>query len=375
MAILDNTRSVPFFNYPKAFQPYEERFVDAFRDVMRRGAFIMQKDLTNFEQHLAEYLNVKHVIGVANATDALILGWRASGLLPGDEVIFPSHTMVASPASVVLAGGVPVPVDCQDYDGMMDPDAVEAAITSRTKAILPVQLNGRTCNMDRIQAIADKHGLFIGEDSAQGLGSKFKGKMAGTFGKFGVFSFYPAKILGCPGDGGAVITNDDSVAEQIHLMRDHGRGASGDVELWGVNSRLDNLQAAFLNIQFQDYSEIVRRRREIASLYHQHLGDHENVQLPPAPTETGDHFDTFQNFEIQADRRDELQVYLKENGIGTLRQWGGKAVHQFPKLGYDVKLPVTERYFERCIMLPLNMTLEDDDVAYVAGAIKRFYKS
>jgi dTDP-4-amino-4,6-dideoxygalactose transaminase len=150
------------------------------------------------------------------------MAWRAAGLKPGDEVIFPSHTMAASPASVAHAGGTPVPVEC-GADHLIDPDAIEAAITKRTVAIMPVQLNGRTADMDRIQRIADSHGLYILEDSAQALGSMFRGRMAGTFGRAGVYSFYPAKILGCFGDGGAVVTNDDAIAERVRLLRDHGR--------------------------------------------------------------------------------------------------------------------------------------------------------
>lgn len=373
MALAAHTRNVPFFNYPKAFGAYESQLVDIFRDVMGRGAFILQRDLVEFEQNLAQYLGVKHCIGLANATDALILAWRAVGLQPGDEVIFPSHTMVASPASVALCGGVPVPVDLRLEDGMIDPASIEAAVTSKTRAIMPVQLNGRTANMDAIQAIADRHGLMIVEDSAQGLGSQFKGKFAGTFGKAGVFSFYPAKILGCMGDGGALITNDDKIAETVHLLRDHGRGADGDVTMWGHNSRLDNLQAAILSLQFKDYAEIIRRRREIASRYQANLGDLPALNLPPAPVEGGDHFDTYQNYEIQADRRDDLKTFLREHGVGTLIQWGGKAVHQFEKLGLNAHLPNTEAFFKRCIMLPMNMTLEDEEVDYVSNCIREFY--
>ncbi len=374
MAFATEIRSVPFFNYPKAFGEYEEQLVAIFRDVLGRGAFIMQRDLADFEANLASYLGVKHAVGMANATDALMLAWRAAGLQPGDEVIFPSHTMVASPASVALVGGVPIPVDCRLEDGLIDPDAIRAAITPKTRAIMPVQLNGRTADMDAIQAICDEHGLMIVEDSAQGLGSQFKGRYAGTFGKAGVYSFYPAKILGCMGDGGALVTNDDAIANTARLLRDHGRNHDGDVTMWGHNSRLDNLQAAFLDLQFKDYAEIIRRRREIASIYQARLGDLEQMQLPPAPVEGGDHLDTYQNYEMQADRRDELKAHLREMGIGTLIQWGGKAVHQFEKLGYSgYRLPNTERYFERCIMLPMNMTLTDDEVNYVADHVRGFY--
>jgi len=205
---------VPFFNYSGAFKLLEREFQDIFLDVLDRGAFIQQRDLSDFESNLADYLDVKYAFGVGNATDGLTMIWKAIGLNEGDEVIFPSHTMVASPASVVHAGGTPVAVDCGE-DHLIDALAIERAITDRTRAIMPVQLNGRTADMDAIQSICTKYDLLLVEDAAQALGSKFKGKSAGTFGIAAAFSFYPAKLLGCLGDGGAVVTNDDQVAENI----------------------------------------------------------------------------------------------------------------------------------------------------------------
>jgi dTDP-4-amino-4,6-dideoxygalactose transaminase len=195
---------------------------------------------------LAQYVGAKYVLGMANATDALHLALRAAGIGSGDEVIFSSHTMVATPAAIHFAGATPVPVECGP-DHLIDSVAVEAAITLRTKAILPTQLNGRVADMDALQSIASKHGLAIFEDAAQALGAKYKGRSAGTFGEAACVSFYPAKTLGCLGDGGCLITNSDRIYEQVGLLRDHGRDASGDVVLWGLNSRLDNLQAAILN--------------------------------------------------------------------------------------------------------------------------------
>jgi dTDP-4-amino-4,6-dideoxygalactose transaminase len=284
-----DSRKVPFFDYQRAFTEREDEILDIVRGVLRRGAFIMQKDLTDFEAHLATYLGVKHVIGVANATDGLHFAWRASGLKAGDEVILCSHTMAATAAAIHFAGGIPVPVEVGP-DRCIDPAAAEKAITKRTVAICPTQLNGRTADMDALQSIADRHGLFILEDSAQALGSSFKGRKAGTFGTAGAFSFYPAKILGCPGDGGAVVTNDDGVADKVRLLRDHGRDAHGDVVEWGLNSRLDNLFAAILDWQFRDYPAIIGRRRAIASRYDAGLRDLPELGLPPAPDSHPDHF-------------------------------------------------------------------------------------
>jgi len=365
-------RSIPFFNYKAAFSADEEAFVAIFRDVMRRGAFIQQQDLATFEERLAKYLGVKFAIGVGNATDGLIMALRAAGIGAGDEVIFPSHTMVATAASVAHAGATPVPADC-GADHLMDPASVAAAVTPRSRAIMPVQLNGRTCDMDALGAIARQHGLLIIEDAAQGLGSSFKGKRAGSFGVAAAFSFYPAKILGCFGDGGAVVTDDAEVARQVLLLRDHGRDENGEVRRWGFNSRLDNLQAAILDHQFRNYQQIIDRRRAVAALYQSELGDVKQLTLPPAPGADAAHYDTYQNYEIEADQRDALRQRLKEQGVGTILQWGGKAVHQFKDLGLSRPLPRTERLFERCLMLPMNMTVTDDEVRYISGVIREFY--
>ena len=365
-------RSIPFFNYKGAFSAQESAYLAMLSDIIRRGAFIQQSDLADFEQHLADYLGVRHAIGVGNATDGLIMAFRAAGIGPGDEVIFPSHTMVASPASAAHAGATPVPVD-MGADHLIDPDAIEAAITSRTRAILPVHLNGRTCAMDRILEIARRHDLLIIEDTAQALGSRYKDRLAGTFGLAAAISFYPAKILGCFGDGGAVVTNDDAVARHVRLLRDHGRNEDGEVETWGLNSRLDNFQAAVLDFQFANYGDIIDHRRALATVYESELGSLSQLVLPPAPDADADHFDVFQNYELEADDRDGLRAFLKSEGIGTLIQWGGKAVHQFTKLGFTQRLPRTERFFERCLMLPMNMMVTEDDARYIADRVRHFY--
>ena len=365
-------REIPFFNYRGAFSADEESYVEILRDVIRRGAFIQQKDLAEFESRLAGYVGVRHALGVANATDGLVMALRAAGVGPGDEVIAPSHTMVATVASIAHVGATPVLVDCGD-DHLIDPAAVEAAVTPRTRCIMPVQLNGRTANMDAIEATARTHGLLVVEDAAQALGSSFRGRRAGSFGVAAAFSFYPAKILGCFGDGGAVVTNDDAVARTVLLLRDHGRNAEGDVETWGFNSRLDNLQAAVLDFQFRDYDKIVNRRRALAARYQARLGDVPELLLPPAPDSDPDHFDVFQNYEIEAERRDELREHLKASGVGTILQWGGKAVHQFERLGFRVSLPRTELLFERCLMLPMNMMVSDDDADYICDRVREFY--
>ena len=341
--------------------------------VMERGAFILQSDLVEFETALANFTGAQHALGVANGTDALIIGLRAAGMGAGDEVIVPSHTYVASAASIHFAGARPVLVEC-GADHLIDPESAESAITSRTRAIMPVHLNGRTCDMDSITTIADRHGLVIIEDAAQALGSKFRGRNAGTFGAAAEFSFYPAKILGCFGDGGGLTTNDADMARKMSLLRDHGRDDSGTVVTWGLNSRLDNLQAAVLNVKLRQLDSEIERRRQIARLYRQGLEPVEDIVLPPGPDNDTDHFDVYQNYEVESGRRDELRAQLEKDGIRTIIQWAGKPVHQFEGLGFsDVTLPFTDRLFTRCFLLPMNTSLTDDEVEYICDRIRRFY--
>ena len=240
-------RNVPFFNYPALFAERGDEYVDTLREVMARGAYIMQKDLIQFEEELADFLGAKHVIGVADGTVALTLSLKASGIGAGDEVIVSSHTFVATAAAVHHVGAIPVICDCLP-DSMMDPASAASMVSEKTRAIMPTQLNGRTSDMNAIGAIAKKHGLKIVEDSCQALGASFGGTKAGLFGLAGSYSFFPAKTLGCFGDGGAIVTNSDDAAAAIRQMRDHGRGADGKVRAFGHNGRLDNIQAAILRI-------------------------------------------------------------------------------------------------------------------------------
>lgn len=343
------------------------------RDAGRRGAFILQEDLRRFESHLAAYLGAGYALGVGNATDGLLMALRAAGIGPGDEVIFCSHTMVATAAAIHFAGAKPVPVECGP-DHLIDPAAVEAAITPRTRAILPTQLNGRTCDMDALGALAARHGLMIVEDAAQALGSRFRGQAAGTFGAAGAFSFFPAKTLGCLGDGGAVVTSDPEVYDRVLQLRDHGRRADGEIVSWGLNSRLDNLQAAILDQRLACYGETITRRRALAAIYQERLEGLEELTLPPAPHADADHFDVYQNYEIEAARRDQLRQWLAARGVGTALPWGGRAVHQWPKLGFTERLPFTEACFERVLLLPMNLSLTDSDVHYICDSIEDFYR-
>ena len=367
-------RSIPFFDYPRLYLDQREAFLSIFDNVGSRGAFIMQEDLKEFEKNLADYTSSLFALGVGNATDGLEIAWMSLGLESGDEVICCSHTMLATASAIKMAGGVPVPVDI-GADCLIDPDAIRDAITTRTVGIMPTQLNGRTCNMTSILEIAERYKLYIVEDAAQALGSRFKGKHAGTFGDASAISFFPAKVLGCFGDAGALLTQDKELYEKAYQLHDHGRNPDGEVISWGRNSRLDNLQAAVLDYLLTNYNSVIERRRQVARIYDQRLAELDELMLPNAPDKDDDHFDVFQNYELQALRRDELREFLKVNGVGTLVQWGGKGVHQWEKLGFNSVLPKTEEFFKKCIMLPMNIFVRDEDVNYICDLIHRFYRS
>jgi dTDP-4-amino-4,6-dideoxygalactose transaminase len=366
-------RNVPFFNYPFLFKSREEDFIKIFKDVGSRGAYILQKDLLDFETNLAKFAGTKYGLGLANGTDAIWLALMAAGIGKGDEVIFASHTYIATAAAIHFVGATPVPADCR-RDHMIDPDSVRKLITKKTRAILPTQLNGRCCDMDELGKIAEENNLVIIEDAAQGLGAKFKNNGIGTTDKGATISFYPAKNLGSFGDGGGFVTNDKEMYDQVLLLRDHGRNDDGIFVRWGFNSRLDNLQAAVLNYKLSYYEKEIERRREIAAYYQSRL-DIKELLLPPAPDANPDYFDVYQNYEIEAERRDELKIYLKENGIGTLIQWNGQPVHSITSLGFSgTGLPYTEAMFKKCLMIPMNTSLQQEDLEYVCDIILKFYR-
>ena len=367
-------RLIPYFDYRRDFFNEEEELIRIVREAGRRGAFILQDDLSQFESNLAEFTGARFAVGVGNATDGLFLTLRAAGIGAGDEVIFCTHTMVATAAAIHFTGALPVPVEC-GADHLIDPASVEAALTPRTRAILPTHLNGRTADMRALVRMARRHSLTIVEDAAQALGSRFCDQAAGTFGAGGAVSFYPAKVLGCLGDGGAVLTNDRNIFRRLSQLRNHGRDAEGLVASWGLNSRLDNIQAAILDRRLQRLPRAIDRRRTIAKLYRARLGDLPELTLPPGPEGDSDHFDVFQNYEIEAARRDRLRKFLETRGVGTLLPWGGKAVHQWKRLKLRVSLPFTESLFKRVLLLPMNAQLTDSQVHKICDAIRRFYRA
>jgi len=346
--------------------------MNTLEDVLGRGEYVLGGDLARFEDSLAAFLDVRYAIGVADGTNALVLALLAAGFGPGAEIILSAYAHVATAAAVHFTGATPVLVECRD-DHLMDPDAVRGALTDKTRAVIPVQLNGRTCDMDAIGEIAAENGLLIIEDAAQALGSRFGSQMAGTFGAAGTFSFSPAGLLGCFGDGGAVVTNNDVLAAKVALMRDHGRNPEGEVVGWGTSCRLDNVHAAILNLNLKHLDQDNERRREIAGLYHAGLSGLPPLRLPPGPGKHDPHFDVYRHYEVEAQSRTGLQQYLRSHGIGTMVQFDGRAVHQNP-LGFEnVNLPRAERVSAKSLLLPLHPALSDEDVAYVTGSIRAFY--
>ena len=363
---------VPFVNYPLQYHNLEKEIDKAIKDVLERGDLILRGDVKELEKNIASFLRAKYAIGVNSCTDAMTLSLTAAGVGEGDEVITVAHTFFATIEVIFRVGAKPILVDVRE-DFLMDVAKVEKAITPKTKAIIPVHLNGRVCQMDRLMEIVKKHDLIVIEDAAQALGAKFKGKMAGSFGLTGCFSFYPAKILGAFGDGGAVVTNDENIAEKVRLLRDHGQKTKTEIVCYGFNSRLDNLQAAILNVKFKYLPEWIKRRREIAKIYNEGLSEISQVKLPPAPDAEPRYFDVYQNYVLKAQKRDELFKFLKEKGVETLIK-DPIAIHHHPNLGLShFRLPYTEKLAKEVISLPIYPELTAEQIEYVIDCIKEFY--
>ena len=368
---------VPFVNYPEHYRRIWDEVMEAITEVLSKGDLILRDQLRQFEENIASFVGgVKYAVGVNSGTDALFLSLKAAGVGPGDEVITAAHTFVATVSVIVQCGAKPILVDIGE-DMNMDVDQVEQAITPKTKAIIPVHLNGRMCDMEKLMEITNEHDLLVIEDAAQALGASFDGKKAGTFGLTGCFSFYPAKMLGAVGDGGIAVTDDEEIAEKIRLLRDHGyQRSTGEMLCYGYNSRLDNLQAAILDVKLKHLPAWIERRRELASLYHQGLSDLRELklQLPPPPRSNDRFFDVYQNYVIRTKERDRLVAHLRESGVEILISWP-KPMHHHEALGLKhFHLPKTEQFSNEVLSLPIYPELRNDDVEFVVDAIGNFYK-
>jgi dTDP-4-amino-4,6-dideoxygalactose transaminase len=365
-------RNVPYVNFPAQFAAEKTEIMGLIEGVFSRGDFIAGEAVARFEEEVAKYCGVAQAVALNSGTDALILGMKALGIGPGDEVITPPNSFVASTAVIVAVGATPVFADVRD-DQNLDPAAVAAAITPRTKAIMPVHLTGRIADMDMLLPIAERHGLAVIEDAAQSIGSLYNGKKSGSFGHIGCFSGHPLKNLNAAGDAGFLTTNDQAIADRVRLLRNHGLIDRNTVVEWGMVSRLDTLQAEILRFRLGRLDEVIARRRANAELYRKLLADIGPVFIPPCRSME---FNSFHVFVIQVDRRDELQKHLTEKGIGTGIHYP-VPIHLQPaakSLGHGLgSFPICERQSSRILSLPINQFVGEEDIAYICEQIAAFY--
>lgn len=341
-----------------------------FDRVMAEGHMVGGREIEGLEAELAAFLGVKHVVALNSGTDALHLSLVAMGVGPGDEVITPPNSFVASTAVIVATGARPVFVDVRD-DQNIDPTRIEGAITRRTKAIMPVHLTGRVAEMDAITMIAQRHGLMIIEDAAQAIGSRYRGKLAGTFGTVGCFSAHPLKNLNAAGDSGFIATNDDALGEAVRLLRNHGLADRDTVARFGRVSRMDTLQAAILRFRLGRLQSIIERRRRNAALYRQLL----DAKYVLCPQEGPDDFIAYHTFVIQIDHRDRVRAHLAEHNIGTGIHYP-VPIHLQPaaaalryKLG---DFPQCETQAKRILTLPIHPWLKEGDIPMIAELVNGF---
>ena len=362
---------VPFVDIKKHYQSIKKEINTTLIDVLKRGDLILRKDLQEFEKNIARFVGTTYAVGVNSGFDALHLSVKAAGIGNGDEVITVGHTFVATVAAIVHNGARPVLIDVAD-DYNMDVALIEKNITKQTKAIIPVHLNGRMCNMEAIQKIAQKYKLIIIEDAAQALGAQFLKKHAGAWGLTGCFSLYPFKLLGAFGDGGIVTTHNKIIAQKVRELRDHGQNrVAGTITMYGFNARLDNIQAALLNTKFKYFKRWLARRKKIAQTYYKGLKHITEITLP--------HFndpryvDVYQNYVITAEKRNSLKEFLTDNGVETLISWP-KPMHHHKALQLSqFSLPKTEKVCKKVLSLPMNTEIEDSQIHYVIDTIKKFY--
>ncbi len=305
---------VPFLDLKAAYLESKEGLDAAYRRVMESGWYILGREVRAFEEEFAAYCQTEHCVGVGNGLDALHLILRAYGIGEGDEVIVPANTYIATWLAVSCSGAKPVPVEPDERTCNIAPELVEPAITPRTRAVIPVHLYGQPADMDPINRIAGERGLKVIEDAAQAHGALYRGKRAGSLGSAAAFSFYPAKNLGAVGDGGAVVTDDAELADKVRLLRNYGQRAKHRHEVKGFNSRLDELQAAFLRVKLSKLDEWNRRRRAVAAQYLERLDHLPALTLPFVPEWTEP---VWHLFVVRHPQRDALQQYLANTGVGT----------------------------------------------------------
>jgi dTDP-4-amino-4,6-dideoxygalactose transaminase len=367
---MTTTTRIPFVNLRLQYDALKPRIDAAIASVLERSAYISGREVDDFQRWFASFCGVRHGIGVSSGTRALELVLRGLHIGAGDEVITSANTFIATAAAITAAGARPVLVDVVEATGNIDPALVARAITSKTKAIIPVHLYGRPAAMREILDVAAPRGVAVVEDAAQAHGAKYRGARAGSLGTAGCFSFYPTKNLGAFGDAGLVTTNDDGLAARIALLRDHGRVSKYEHDVVGYTARLDNLQAAVLRVQAEMLDEWNAKRRQAATWYEQ--------SLPASvvyPKDDPRDESVYHLFVVRVPKRDEFRAHLDANGIATAIHYP-VPVHLQPayrELGYsEGDFPVTERLTREIVSLPMHPFLQQADVQRVAAAAADF---
>jgi len=360
---------IPFFDLTKQYESIQSEIDAAAAHVLKGGWYILGPEVKAFEKEFADYIGVKHAIGVGSGTEAIHIALLALGIGAGDEVITVPNTAVATVAAIELTGARPVLVDVRDDTMLIDVEKIERALTPRTKAIIPVHLFGQSCDLDPILKLAHARNIFVLEDCAQAHGATYRGKRVGAIGDIAAFSFYPTKNLGAYGDGGAITTNNAEFAQRIDLLRQYGWRERYTSDIKGMNSRLDELQAAVLRIKLRRLDGWNKARRERAALYAA------LVRTVTLPREMPYGEAVYHLYVVQSPKRDELVAHLKAHGIGTMIQYP-HTIHLQPaytNLGYrEGSLPVSERLAREIVSLPLYPELAMDDVRGIAQVVNEF---
>jgi len=358
--------NIPMVDLKGQYESLRHEIDDAILQSLAETRYILGPNVQAFDQEAADYLGARHAISCASGTDALHLGLLAAGIKPGDEIITSAFTFIATGEAISYIGAVPVFVDIEADSLNIDADQIRAAITSKTRAILPVHLFGLPADMNEIQAIADEFGLLVIEDCAQSFGSRYRDEMTGTMGAVGAFSFFPSKNLGCYGDGGMITTNDDAVAAQIKLLRNHGSSQQYHHDVIGYNSRLDELQAVILRIKLKHIDDYNQRRLEVARSYNRLLAD--SRFETPAIVDDRDHI--FHQYTILCDARDAVREHVIGQGVACAVYYP-IPLHQQKAFADTVQpaLPVTESTASRCLSLPIFPEMTGQQIETVCGAI------
>jgi len=364
-------KSVPFIDPARNYQMIKTDLDRAYFDVMTRADLIDRQDLQQFEANFARFIGTKFAVGVNSGYDALHVSLRASGIKPGDEVIVPSHTFLASCSAIVNVGAIPVLIDVTT-DFNIDVDKARTAITPKTRGIMPVHLNGYMADMPAVMKLAEEFNLIVVEDAAQAAGSNINGKRAGAWGKTGAFSFFPFKILGGYGDGGAITTDDPEIALFAKRLRYNGEDRfTRDYYAHGYTCLLDNLQAAFLDVKLSYLPSWIIKRQKLAKKYSSAFAGIDDLELPVYHREGFEHI--YQNYVVLSKQGDEFSDYLQDHGIGVLTQWR-KPYYKYEALGLtDHGYPVTELISARSCSLPMNVEINDEESDYVIRVVRSFY--